>query len=56
MSKIIETNYSRPVSQKKLKMKTKQHKSNEKEIKVTDKEIEEKLNELYVNFISEKKI
>ena len=50
----METNYSRPVSQKKIKMKTKQHQSNEKEIKVTDKEIEEKLDEFYVNNISEK--
>ena len=48
MSKIMETNYSKSVNQKKIKMKNKQHKNNDKEIKETEKEIENNLNDLYV--------
>lgn len=36
-------------SQKKIKMKVKQHKSNEKDIIETEKELEEKLTELFVH-------
>lgn len=50
MSKIMETNYSKSVNQKKIKMKNKQHKNNDKEIKETEKEIENNLNDLYVFF------
>lgn len=44
----MNIDYSKSVTQKKIKMKTKQHKSNDKDIKEAEKEVEEKLSELFV--------
>ena len=55
MSKIIDnTDYSRSVSQKKIKMKTKQHKTDDKDIREAEKESDDKLTELYVKFFFQK--